>query len=133
MNKFRKLGIAIAATFALLLGTAPVARATGGFIGDYHIVGIFVFGAGTSTNYAAITFDDPGTGMSTTCDDMPNVLYIDLSTTRGRAMLSTATAAMMAHNSVIAVGSNTCISSTIVLPAFLLRSETISWLHVSAE
>ena len=128
MKKLRQLALALVAALAMWTASTPVAQATGGFIGEYYIIGIYVFGTGTGTNYAALTFDHPGSGFSSTCPNQNNVLYVDLSTTRGRAMLSIATAAMMAHTTVNAVGSNSCISSTITLPVFLQRSETVSWM-----
>jgi hypothetical protein len=133
MDKLFKLGLALAAAFAVFTTSPPKAQATAAFFGEYYVDGITVFGTGTTTNYAAISFNAQGTGFNTTCDDMRNVLYIDLSTIRGRAMLSTVTAAMMAHTQVVAIGSNTCISTAITLPALLLRSETINWVFTGGS
>jgi len=133
MDKLFKLGLALAAAFAVFTTSPPKAQATAAFFGEFYVDGVIVFGTGTTTNYAAISFDAQGTGFNTACDDQTNVLYIDLSTIRGRAMLSTVTAAMMAHTQVIAIGTNTCISTAVTLPAILLRSETVSWLFTSGS
>jgi len=133
MTSIRKIVLALVAAFALGFSAPQSAHAAGGFIGDYHIIGIVIFGTGSTTNWAALIFDGEGGGFNTTCDDQRNVLYLDLSTIRGRSMLSTATAAMLAHTAVNAVGTNSCISTAITLPTFWARSETVSWLNVTGQ
>ena len=121
MNMVRKVLSVAAVLFALLAG-APVAQA--GQVLNGTITAIHLYGSST-TPVAAITYSGSLSG-SPACATIPQIyMYADLSTAKGRALLSLATSAMLAGKRVNIFGTNTCAQ-----PSGGLSEENINYIQV---
>ena len=102
----RSLGAAVLA-LAMLLASAPTAHAGTLFGGPIKILEIAV----TSTNHATIKFSQNITSKAS-CATVTNHMAFDISTSKGRGLLSVATSAMLANLTVAAFGTQTGTTAT---------------------
>lgn len=97
------------------LGFAAVSTAYAGQATQVNISSVQVVGSSTSP-YAAIGMN--GISGAPSCATFPAiVMYADLSTNKGRAILSTATAAMLAGKKVTVIGTGGCTTPSGSFPA----------------
>jgi hypothetical protein len=81
---------------------------------------------GTATNPIAVLQTNGVASGTTSCAANPRIgMAIDVSSAKGRAVLSTATAAMLAYKKVTLVGTNGCLT-----PPGLIALEVIDRIQV---
>src|SRR5262245_27750897 len=96
-----------AATIVAALSLTSIAHAAGSV--SSSVTQISIVGTSTSS-YASISFGALISAGPSCAGSLTNIMYIDLSTNKGRAVLSTATAALLAGKLVSAIGTGTCVT-----------------------
>ena len=105
MDKFRRSCVAAVATIVVsLVATSPAFAV--GFVGSgsTKIMQIAILGPGS----AGIVFSTAIAGKPACHTSGSNIMIVDLSTNKGRAALSLATAAQLANVNVVATGTGNC-------------------------
>jgi hypothetical protein len=110
MNRIRQISLA-AAIIGAVLATTPPAYANGS-VGQVLIANIQVVTT-SSTSVAILNFVGGVGGTRPACALFPNLgMGIDVNTAKGKAVLSTATAAFLAGKKVSVSGTGGCFGTT---------------------